>query len=78
MVYEIGHLFYSRWLVFALVDKLVNKCSVFHVSFHVPSYLVNWTDSVLADHADIVYPGGYGWYDFLFGMRDAKDVLWEW
>lgn len=52
---------------------------IYHVglSFGCSALAKNWMDSVLVDYADIIYPGGYGWCESMFGMRDAKDILFD-
>lgn len=59
------------------VEKMADF--IYHVglSFGSSSLAKNWTDSVLVDYADIIYPGGYGWRESTFGMRDAKDILFD-
>lgn len=74
-------------LVYEFIDAGENEPSavekvadfIYHVgfSFSSSSLAKNWMNSFLVDYADIVYPGGYGWHDFSFGMRDTKDILWE-
>ncbi|KAK1244978.1 hypothetical protein MKX08_004607 [Trichoderma sp. CBMAI-0020] len=57
------------------VEKVADFMYHVGLSFGSSTLAKNWTNSVLVDYADIIHPGGYGWCESMFGMRDAKDVL---
>lgn len=59
------------------VEKVADFIYHAGLSFGSSSLAKNWTDSVLVDYAGIIYPGGYGWRKSTFGMRDAKDILFD-
>lgn len=73
-------------LVYEFIDAGENEPSaiekvadfIYHVGFLFSSSSLakkKRMNSFLIDYADIVYPDGYGWHDFSFGMRDAKRYI---